>query len=318
MKIRWRPAFGGDINEASWRRRGYNMIRRLEKQGFDIKETFDLNEPCDVFVLQRHGTAQEALTLQERGTVVIFDINDCHWFVTYHNPEEIKLSSVVDYIVTGNRYMCKRYATVNPNAVMIQEGIEDEFFATKVEVPPAPPFIISWHGTTDNLQYIDPIAPALERVAQKFPILVRFVMPATPKNVRHVANYNFPAELIQWELDTFIPTIANAHIGIAPLPDTEFCRNKGYHKAIGYMALGRPCVAADIAPYQEIIEQGKNGFLALTPDEWEEALTKLLDSEKLRDKIVRNAMPVAKCFTFDYVANLWAKFLRIVEKRRQQ
>ena len=42
------------------------------------------------------------------------------------------------------------------------------------------------------------------------------------------------------------------------------------------MALGIPSVASPVGVNSKIITDGENGFLAKTPEEWEEKLSKLI------------------------------------------
>ncbi len=74
-------------------------------------------------------------------------------------------------------------------------------------------------------------------------------------------------------------------IGLMPLPDTPWARGKCALKALVYMACGVPAVCAPVGVISTIITNGRNGFLASSPAEWEGALERLL-----RDPAVRQAV----------------------------
>jgi glycosyltransferase involved in cell wall biosynthesis len=74
-------------------------------------------------------------------------------------------------------------------------------------------------------------------------------------------------------------------IGVYPLPDDEWSRGKCGFKAIEFMACGVPVVASAIGVNREIIEDGVNGFLAATDDDWVEKLRRLLDDPELRRRM---------------------------------
>jgi glycosyltransferase involved in cell wall biosynthesis len=71
-------------------------------------------------------------------------------------------------------------------------------------------------------------------------------------------------------------------VGVYPLADDEWSRGKCGFKAIEFMACGVPVVAAAVGVNREIVEDGVNGFLASTEDEWVEKLGRLLADPQLR------------------------------------
>ena len=51
------------------------------------------------------------------------------------------------------------------------------------------------------------------------------------------------------------------------------------------MALSIPTVMSSVGVNKDIIQDGKNGFLATTADDWNEKLSRLIESEGLRKKL---------------------------------
>jgi glycosyltransferase involved in cell wall biosynthesis len=78
-------------------------------------------------------------------------------------------------------------------------------------------------------------------------------------------------------------------MGIMPLPDTEWERGKCGLKALQYMALGLPSVVSPVGVNREIIDHGRNGFLATTEDDWVVTLDRLLVDPELRFRVGRAA-----------------------------
>lgn len=84
--------------------------------------------------------------------------------------------------------------------------------------------------------------------------------------------------------------IASVDINIIPLEkNNPFCEAKSELKFFEAGILGVPSVAVDNQTYHEAIEDGKDGFLAGSEEEWFEKLEKLILDEKLRRKMGRAA-----------------------------
>jgi len=67
-----------------------------------------------------------------------------------------------------------------------------------------------------------------------------------------------------------------------PLPDNPWARGKCGFKLIQYMACHLPVIASPVGVNTSIVEPGKNGYLASTPEEWINALTLLRNDKPLR------------------------------------
>jgi glycosyltransferase involved in cell wall biosynthesis len=79
--------------------------------------------------------------------------------------------------------------------------------------------------------------------------------------------------------------LSEIDIGIMPLPDNQWTRGKCGFKGLQYMSLGIPTVMSNVGVNIDIIEQGENGFLANTTEDWISYLSALIDDEKLRKKL---------------------------------
>ena len=92
-------------------------------------------------------------------------------------------------------------------------------------------------------------------------------------------------QAVPWTEDSEVATLSDFDVGIMPLIDGPFERGKCGYKLIQYMACGLPVVASPVAVNNEIVERGINGFLPSTPEEWEQALLKLLADPDLRRRM---------------------------------
>jgi len=85
-----------------------------------------------------------------------------------------------------------------------------------------------------------------------------------------------------WSAETETQELGGFDIGIMPMPDDDWARGKCALKALQYMAMGVSTVASAVGTNREVIEHGRNGFLAVTTQDWVECIARLADNGDLR------------------------------------
>ncbi len=65
-------------------------------------------------------------------------------------------------------------------------------------------------------------------------------------------------------------------------------------KVLEFMAMGLPVVASAVGENVNLVKPGVNGFLAQTEDEWVDALSKMIEDDKLRTKIGKTSRRIAE------------------------
>lgn len=115
-----------------------------------------------------------------------------------------------------------------------------------------------WVGTYTGLDYLKPLIPALEEAAQT---LCQDYGKTLSLHI--VCNKPLTTDCsslqlvnIAWEREIAKQEIVHAHIGIMPLPDTEFTRGKGGFKLIQYMAASLPVIASNVGFNQQVVGKG--------------------------------------------------------------
>jgi len=83
----------------------------------------------------------------------------------------------------------------------------------------------------------------------------------------------------------------NLDIGLCPLADTPFNRNKSAIKYFEYSVLGIPTIASGIPPYLGVITDGEDGMLVNNAQEgaWFSAMRKLIGCRSLRKRLAQKA-----------------------------
>jgi glycosyltransferase involved in cell wall biosynthesis len=122
------------------------------------------------------------------------------------------------------------------------------------------------------------LIPVMKRLQSQHPKLTfRFIGAGT-----NFSCAGLHVETPAWSEQLEVELLAECDIGIMPLPDTEFMRSKCGLKLIQYMACGLPVVASPVGVNTEIVEEGRNGYLASSEDEWFQKLDKLIRNPEIR------------------------------------
>jgi glycosyltransferase involved in cell wall biosynthesis len=92
----------------------------------------------------------------------------------------------------------------------------------------------------------------------------------------------------QWIKYELLPMcMRDMDIGISPLVDNAFNRAKSSLKVWQYAALGVPSVVSPLDPYNEAIEDGKNGMFAVgnSEESWYDCLKQLILDAEMRERM---------------------------------
>jgi glycosyltransferase involved in cell wall biosynthesis len=100
---------------------------------------------------------------------------------------------------------------------------------------------------------------------------------------------------VRWNKETEIEDLLSFNVGIMPLPDDVWTKGKCGFKALQYLSLGIPAVVSDVGVNSRIVEDNVNGCICRTPDDWYNALSRLMTekdflqflSSNARQKVVR-------------------------------
>ena len=229
--------------------------------------------------------------LLPRAVPYVLDYDDAvfHYYDEHRNPvvkavlsgKHPALMQGAALVVVGNEYLAgfAREAGA-PRVALVPTVIDLAGYPAsrpkQVEdyVPPC----VGWIGQRATASFLAPYAPLFKRLSSDG--LARFTAIGIDAQ-----SLGLPMSSIPWTEDTEVASIASFDIGIMPLVDEPFERGKCGYKLIQYMACGLPVVASPVGVNRQIVEHGVNGFLAETPEQWEEALQTLLADAGLRQRM---------------------------------
>lgn len=168
--------------------------------------------------------------------------------------------------------------------------------------------IIGWSGSHTTSQYLYLLKDVLLELQKtiSFKLLVM-----------GDANFYIPGlkmEAVAWTEEYEISYLQKMDIGVYPLPQNEeWVLGKSGLKALQYMALGIPTIASNVGCNDRVIDEGLNGFLVSTENEWLNKLTLLCQEPQLRKSIgVQARITVEQKFSIKSTAPVYLHILQNV------
>lgn len=230
-----------------------------------------------------------------RGTPYVLDFDDAvfHHYDQHSNPWVRRLygrrldglMAKAALVVGGNKYLAQRARDAGARSVVVLPTVIDlEHYPnqpkplTTVNSSDYLPRIV-WIGSPSTARYLQLLLEPLQTLAKVHPFVLR-VIGGGPLDLPGVQ-----VEVLSWSEDTEVKNISDCDVGIMPLLDSSWERGKCGYKLIQYMACSLPVVASNVGVNPEIVQQGKNGFLVNTSDEWVTALGLLLADQSLRTQM---------------------------------
>lgn len=188
-------------------------------------------------------------------------------------------------VIAGNRILAEYARRLNPRISVVPTVVACRKFRFHMPRENPQPITVGWVGSRSTAPYLTLVEPALLRLEQEFPGRVKFRFVGAPGYRPSLASYSS----VPFSLAREVDELRSFDIGIMPLPDTEWTRGKCAFKAIQYMAIGVPVVAAPIGMTTDLIQHNVNGLLATSEEEWFRELSRLISNENLRQRLASAA-----------------------------
>jgi glycosyltransferase involved in cell wall biosynthesis len=225
---------------------------------------------------------------------IIYDFDDAIWIPNTSEANRIvagikfhhKVESICRWAYCnscGNNYLAAYARRFNANTVINPTTIDTVNLHNQVRDQNAPGrLIIGWTGTHSTMKYLDPVLPVLAQLeAEGVDFEFRVISNKEPVLAVPLKSLRF----LPWRKETEIQDLLAFHFGLMPLEDDPWAKGKCAFKALQYMALGMPAVVSPIGMNTEVVQNGYNGFVCRSSDEWYEALRQLLVDAPLRVRL---------------------------------
>jgi glycosyltransferase involved in cell wall biosynthesis len=209
-------------------------------------------------------------------------------------------------------------AEYNENVAIIPNAIDPELFADVTANTRGKDEIrMVWSGGSTHFSDLMAIKPHVGSLMEKYKSLHFYVVGTAFKG--------FLKELPEERVHTSPWLRADGHgfrlscldgdIGICPINDTPFNRNKSSVKYYEYSMAGMATVAAGIPPYTDDIADDINGLLYSDLSEFESKVVELIEDPLKRAEIASEGLKyVKKCRDVNDIAKDWVEYLLAVAK----
>jgi len=240
-------------------------------------------------------------TLNFFGKKIVFDFDDAvytiHQSAAKHPGEKsrerlfynfihmIRCSNLVILVTDQTKKLVELH---NSNMLHITGPVDIERYRPRSKEINKVQLVVGWIGSPQNTLYLEPLIPVLKRLGAKYTNVCFTFIGSALKDIPYL-----DCRFVKWDLHTEISELEKFDIGIMPLPDDEWARAKGGYKLLQYMALGIPSVAAPVGINTSLLEDGENGFLAASEQEWFDRLSFLIENKQERLRMGAKAREMA-------------------------
>jgi glycosyltransferase involved in cell wall biosynthesis len=259
--------------------------RRYAARALEVRSLVDR---YDALFVQRGlyamGPGALARPVERFGGRVVYDLDDdlttetpamqgkgplAHWLYGPHQAR--RLLRRADRVVVSTDVLARRLGRSGTPVTVLPTVPDPAGYRQAIDG--GTPGLVGWAGTTGGLRYLDPLAPVFRSLAEDGVGRLEVVSSAP---------WSGPAEFRPWRLQDEPTLFAPWAVGIMPLPDTEYAQAKAGFKLLQYMASGIPVVASPVGVNRDLVERSGAGLLADGPDQWDDALRRLLGDAELR------------------------------------
>jgi glycosyltransferase involved in cell wall biosynthesis len=191
-----------------------------------------------------------------------------------------KVMARSDLVLAGNSFLADYARQHSPQVITLPTCIDTLRFRPRDRDEPGESPVIGWIGSHTTARYLTRLLPTLGQVAAEH----RFELYVVGSPER-LSSSSVKITQVDWSLEREVEDFQRCDIGIYPLSDDEWSLGKCGFKAIQFMACGVPVVAEAVGVNRDIVDDGVNGFLASTEDEWKRKLGLLVADPALRTRL---------------------------------
>jgi glycosyltransferase involved in cell wall biosynthesis len=187
-----------------------------------------------------------------------------------------------DFIIAGNEFLKREVLPINANVEVIPSAIDEERYSLKTYPVHQERVTLGWIGDHGSIHYLEKMRPIFERIGAKYPHVELKIVCDTFFNCGRIKVIKK-----DWSSEEEVADLQGFDVGLMPLVDDPWSWGKCGLKIIQYQGVGVPVVCTPVGVNKDLVEDGVNGFYAMTPEEWEGKLSLLIENSGLRERMGR-------------------------------
>ncbi|MGP8216961.1 MAG: glycosyltransferase family 4 protein [Bacteroidia bacterium] len=272
------------------------VLKSIWKRFKDLKRANDY----DIIFIYREALLIGSTFFERRfrktEAKLVFDFDDSVWlydtseankrFEWLKNPgKTARLIELSDMVFAGNQYLADYALQYNGNVKIVPTTIDTEEYKRDTSVKKEDSICIGWTGSITTIKHFEFAAPILRILKEKYGNRISIKVIGD----RNYVHKGLGIQGLPWNKENEIKELSTFDIGIMPLPNDKWSKGKCGLKGLQYMALEIPAIMSPVGVNSDIIQDGVNGFLADTPEEWIDKMSRLIEDKFLREKIGKEA-----------------------------
>jgi glycosyltransferase involved in cell wall biosynthesis len=293
---------------------GYKVVMDEQIQGDDL-------ETADVVVIQQPSKPEELAAIRvanETGQLSVAELDDDLWNVLPGNPSygfwsrpDVKYLATAcvqeaQLVTVPTHILAERIKPMNPNVRVLPNMLPSEGWEyPEPKEQREDKVVIGWAGSTSHVGDIALIDAVVQQILDRYP-QVEFAIAGGPP-VPELRQHPRVRPLKSTDILGYPKLLEKFDIGVIPLADTAFNRNKSDLKFVEYSALGMPSVVSRLEPYLRSVKHGENGFFAATPSDWLKYLSRLVEDVELRRSVGATAQEFARTRRIEHAIDKWVR-----------
>lgn len=250
-----------------------------------------------VFLQKKVLHAGEFLLLRAANRRLVFDFDDAIMYPAADPSRRRRISSwrararfrnfarVIRgcrAVIAGNPFLQAEALRFTPRVHLLPTPIDTERFAFRDPRRGGRDVVIGWYGSPGNLPYLRGLRGVFRSLFQRYPEASLKVISQAP--------VDWPGLEVAWKPwneEEEVEELGSFDVGIMPLGNDLWSRGKCGNKLLIYMARGMAVVGTDTEANRVVIDEGKNGFLVRSAEQWLERLSLLIEDDPLRAEMGR-------------------------------